>query len=80
VGWDLPIPSFVVDSPLLASVDPADRQHVWLVEVSDGLKVLSLAVFNDQPMLRIKGIHGQLRPSALLSWVAEQPREPVLAA
>jgi hypothetical protein len=48
VGRELLLATLVVEAPLLTAVDAAHRQAIGLVEVSDGLVVLPLSIFDDQ--------------------------------
>lgn len=80
MGRDLHASTVVVDAALLAAVDPADREPFWLVEVRDGVVVLTFVDLDDELECRPEGVNGQGSRLARRPRVAPKPLEPVLPA
>jgi hypothetical protein len=58
----------------------ADCESVRLVEVSDGLVVLTLLILDHEPVLRIVGINRQGAPATIPPRIAGKPTEAMLTA
>lgn len=58
----------------------ADREHVRLVEVGNGLIALTLSILDHEPMRRVVGVHRQGAAPPISLRVADEPIEAVLAA
>lgn len=70
----------VVEGTLDAAVDSADSQVIRLVEVSDGVVMLKLAVLDDHIGRGPIAINGQLGAPAARPGVAEEPFKAVLSS
>ncbi|MGH2902795.1 MAG: hypothetical protein ACRDK7_04320 [Solirubrobacteraceae bacterium] len=70
----------VVYVSLDSTMYAADRKHVRLVEVRDGLVVLSLSILDYEPVSRVVGVHRQGAPATIASGIARQPVKAVLTA
>jgi hypothetical protein len=64
MGRDLLVAARVVESPLLAAVNTADRQAMWLVEVCNRPVMLNFAVLHDETVAGPVAVDWQLDPSA----------------
>jgi hypothetical protein len=84
VGWNLLVPTLVVQLALLSAVDTADSESVGFVEVPDRTVVLDLPVLHHQSVSGPVAVNGQCASAAILAQVTTQPIEaglpsPVLA-
>ena len=76
-GSDLAAP-FVVPTSLLAPVNAAHGQHIWLAEMRVRFGMLELLVLDDESVMRIEGIDRKSPLAPVLAGVADQPLERVL--
>ena len=60
-------------------MDAAYCHAFWLVEERDGFVVLSFAVLDNETPPGLVAIDGERRAPAVLTWIALQPREAMLA-
>lgn len=71
--------ALVVELALIAPVDAAHGDAIWLVEVGHGLVVLALPVLDDQAVIGVERVDGQADTSAVCAGVTEEPVEAVLS-
>ena len=79
VDGDLPLAGRRICA-LDSTMHSADRQHAGLVEVGNGLVVLTLSILDHESMACVVGIHRKGAPRAIAARVADQPIEAVLTA
>ncbi len=68
----------VVDASLDSAMYAADSEPVGLVEVSDGLVVLTLLVLDHEPVYRVVGIDRQGALATIAPRIAREPIKAVL--
>lgn len=78
MGGDEFLAAGVVECALKAAVDSADGRPIGLVEVSDGLVVLSLAILHDHLGFRPVAVDGQPGAGSGSAGVAKKPVEAML--
>jgi hypothetical protein len=78
VRGNLDGPALVIYPSLDSAMYAADREHVRLIEVGNGLVVLTLSILDHEPTCRVVGVHWQGAASPISSGVADEPIEAVL--
>jgi hypothetical protein len=77
---NLGCPAFVVDASLDSTMYAADREPVRLVEMSDGLVVLTLLILDHKLVPLVIRIDRQGAPAAIPPRIAGKPPEAMLTA